>query len=153
MSMTAGTIEYPFRERHLLPMSTDAACLTRIGRVNFDQRAPSLFRFGAQLGKECRPGGICNAFGKTMIMHHPVDRQIFHTDDTEPINNLTAFLVGEVITPELDTLMDTSHNLPMLASLRRTFRQLRVFPLHFRQGLFFRPVSVFLTKRYDVPYN
>ena len=31
LNMTAWTIEYPFRERHLLTMSTGATCLTRIG--------------------------------------------------------------------------------------------------------------------------
>ena len=51
MSMTAGTIEYPFRQGHLLPMSTLTACLTRIGRIDFDELASSFFRFGVQLGK------------------------------------------------------------------------------------------------------
>ena len=92
MNMTAGTSEYALTERHLLPMSTDATCLTRTGRIDFDQGAPSFFRFGAQLGKECRPGGICNAFGKTGVMNHPGDCQIFNGNHAETVNDGTGLL-------------------------------------------------------------
>ena len=70
MNMTARTIEDAFRERHLLAMSTGTACLTRRGRIDFDQRAPSFFRFGCQLTEEGRPRGIGNAFRQTMVLHH-----------------------------------------------------------------------------------
>src|SRR6266566_1759365 len=95
MNMTAGTIEYALTERHLLPMSTLAACLTRIGRVDFGKLASSFFRFGVQLSQECRPRGVCNAFGKTMVMGHAVDREVFHADDPIGIDDFAAFLMGE----------------------------------------------------------
>ena len=61
-------------------MSTGAARLTRIGRIDFDERSASFFRFARELGKECRPRGICNALGKTMIVNHAVDLQVFDTE-------------------------------------------------------------------------
>src|SRR6266566_2254309 len=137
MSMTARTSEYTLTERHLLAMSTPAACLTRIGRIDFHQRAPSFFRFGYKLTEECRPGGICNAFRKTMIMHHPVNDEVFDTDDTKSINDRTAFLMGEVVPPEANPFMHTSDHLAMLFPPRCAFGQLRVFLLHFGKSLLF----------------
>src|SRR5260221_9343330 len=103
-----------FTERHLLPMMTPAAILTRIGWIHFDSHSSSFFRFGEQLVKKTRPRSVCNALSKTMVMHHPVDCQIFYTDDTVAINNVTAFLMGEVVTPEADALIDTCNGFTML---------------------------------------
>ena len=66
-------------------MSTPAAGLTRVGRLDFDERSASFFRFARELGKKCRPRGICNAFGKTMVVYHPIDSEVFHTDDPKAI--------------------------------------------------------------------
>ncbi len=67
-------------------MSTPAAGLTRVGRLDFDERSASFFRFARELGKKCRPRGICNAFGKTMVVFHPSDSEVFHTDDPKAIS-------------------------------------------------------------------
>src|SRR6266702_1260026 len=99
--MTARTIEHSDIQGHLLPMSTYATCLTRIGRIDFDKRSASFFRFARELSKEGRPRGICNAFGQTVMMNHSVDLQVFHTDDTETIYDLAAFLVGEVVSSQV----------------------------------------------------
>ena len=72
-----------FTERHLLPMVAPAAILRRVGRVDFDQRSASFFRFAREMIKELRPGRVTDAFGKTMIVNHPIDMQIFNTDDPE----------------------------------------------------------------------
>jgi len=55
MNMTAWTIEDADIQGHLLPMSTGAACLTRIGRIDFDELPASFFRFAGQFGEELRP--------------------------------------------------------------------------------------------------
>ena len=117
-------------ERHLLSMMASAALLRRIGRIDFDERSASFFRFARELGKEYRPRGICNALGKTMMMDHAVHLQVFHTDDAEPVNNLTAFLVGEVLPSPVDTLMDSCHDLPMLPSLWCALSKLGVLALY-----------------------
>src|SRR2546423_231949 len=137
MSRTAGTIEDPNIQGHDLSMSTPAAYLTRVGRVHFDKLPASFFRFARELSKECRPRGICNAFRKTMIVGHTVDMQVFDTDDPEPINDLTAFLVSEVVTAPSNTFMDSGHNLAMFAPLRSAFLKFGMLALHFCQGLLF----------------
>src|ERR1700694_3632815 len=123
-------------EGHLLPVVTPTAILRRVGRVDFDTRSASFFRFARQSVKKSCPRGILNAFGETMVMHHPVHVQVFDTDHTETIDDLPTFLVGEVIPSEGDTLMHTCHNLTVFASLPRTFRQLGVLTLYFGQSLF-----------------
>src|SRR6266849_1492526 len=105
MSITARTSEYALRERHRLSMSTDAAGLTRVGRIDFDQDSPSFCRFGVQMGKEGRPRGVRNAFGKTMVVHHPVDGQILNSNDAISIHDGTGVLVSEVLSTPGNTFM------------------------------------------------
>src|SRR2546425_743551 len=137
MNMTTQTIEYPFRQRHLLPMSTGATCLARVGRIDFHQLTPSFLRFGCKLTEECRPRGIRNALGKTMVVDHPVDAEVFHADDTKSSNDGMRVLMGEVLTSECYPLMHTSHGLAMLVSLGCAFGELTMLALHVCQGLFF----------------
>src|SRR5258705_9592031 len=144
--MTAGTIEYLFRQGHFFPMSTPAACLAGIGRIDFDERPASLFRFAGQLSKERRPRRIMNALGQTMVMGHAVDMQIFYTDDPVRIDDLPAFLMGEVLPSPRDTLMDSRHSLPVLPSLRCTLGKFGVLPIDFCEGF------LFLTKKARVLY-
>ncbi|HYU74721.1 MAG TPA: hypothetical protein VEL31_18785, partial [Ktedonobacteraceae bacterium] len=126
-----------FTEWHLLPMVTPAAILRCVGRIHFDSRSSSFFRFGEQFIKKSRPSRVLNAFSEAMVMNHPVDMQIFHADHAETVYNLATMLMGKVIAPELDTLMHTCHGFTVLASLRRTFCQFGMLALHFGKGLFF----------------
>ena len=135
--MTTGTIEYSLTERHLLAMSAPAASLARIGWIHSNVQSPSFFRFGVQLTEECRPRGITNTLGKTMIVYHAVDSEVFHADDPVDIDDLTAFLMGEVVSSEFDTLMHASNCLTMLATLWRAFGKLTMLTLDFGKGLFF----------------
>src|SRR5437016_6667762 len=134
--MTAQTIEYPFRKRHLLSMSTCAACLTRVGGIDFDSCSSSFFRFGEHLSKECRPRGICNAFGKTVVLGHAVDLQVFDADDPIGIDNVSTFLMGEVLPSESDPFMHPRDSLAMFAPFRGSFCKLAVFALHLSELLF-----------------
>ena len=137
MSMTAGTIEYPFREWHLLAMSTLTACLARIGRVDFHQMTASLFRFARHLREKRRPRGIGNAFGKTMVLDHPVDRQIFHSDQAVGIDNLPTFLVREVFALPCNSLMDASDGFPMVVAFWCALGKFAVLALDFGKGFLF----------------
>ncbi len=120
-------------------MPTGTACLTRIGRIDSNVQSPSFFRFGVQLTEECRPRGICYAFGKTMVVSHPVDLQVFDTDNSKLMDDLVAFLMGEVGTSERYSFVNTSNGLAMLALFRRTFCQFALLALHLCQRLFFFP--------------
>jgi hypothetical protein len=137
MGMTAGTLEDPNIQGHLLPVSTGATCLTRIGRIDFGERSASFFRFARELGKECRPRGICNAFGQTMVVNHAVHLEVFYTDDPRGIDNLTTSLMGEVLSSEANALMDAGNTLAMLASLGSPLGKFGVLTLHPGKGLFF----------------
>ncbi len=134
MNMTAWTSEYPHIERHFLPLSTPAAGLTCRGRIDFDERSASFCRFAGELGKECRPRGICNAFRETMIMGHAVDVEVFHRNHAKRVDNLTALLVGKVLPPEGDPFMHTCNGFAMLATLWRALCQLALLTLHLCQG-------------------
>ncbi len=124
-------------ERHLLPMATPATLLRCIGWVDLDQLSASTFRLARQLSKERRPRCITDRFRQTMSMNHPVHVQVFNADDTELIDNLSALLMGEVLSPPRDTLMHTSNDFAMLASLRCAFSKFGVFTLDFSKRLFF----------------
>lgn len=137
MSMTAGTSEYPFREGHLLAMPTLAACLTRIGRVDFHQVTASFFRFARQLREKRRPRGIGNAFGKTMVLDHPVDRQIFHSNQAVGLDNLATFLVREVFALPCNSLMDASDGFAMFVAFCCAFGKFAVLALDFGKGFLF----------------
>src|SRR6266699_573158 len=127
--MTAGTSEDPHIQGHLLPMSTDAACLTRIGRIDFDQLSASFFRFARELTKERRPRGVCNAFCKTMIVNHPVHVKVFDADHPKAIYDLATFLMREVLPSELDAFMHTRDHLTVLATLRGPLGKLSMLAL------------------------
>ncbi len=137
MQTATGTIEDALRERHLLAMSTGTACLRGVGRVDFESHSSSFFRFGEQLSKELRPCCIADALCQTMVMGHTVDMQVFYRNDPEAVDDLSAFLMGEIPSSESDALMHASHGLPVLASFRSPLRQFAMLALHFGKGLFF----------------
>ena len=76
---------------HELPVVAPAAILRGVGRIDFDKLASSFFRFDAQLSKEGRPRGVCNAFSQTMSMGHAVD-----VDGHHAVGQLLAGRRGEV---------------------------------------------------------
>ncbi len=84
-------------QRHFLPMMTPVALLRCISRVDLDELSASFFRFAGQVRKKGRPRRITNALCQTMIVQHPIDVQIFHTDHAEAVYNLAALLMGEVV--------------------------------------------------------
>ncbi len=137
MEKTTRTIENPFRERHLLAMSTLATGLRGVGRVNSHNGSASFFRFADHLAEKGRPRRISNAFGQTMIMHHAIDAQIFHTDQAIVSNNVMAVLMGEIASKEGDAFVYTSNDLAMFAALSRPLGQFRMPALHFGKGFLF----------------
>ncbi len=120
-------------------MVTPAAILRRVGRVHSYVVPASFCRFAGQFAEKCRPGRVVNAFCQAMIMRHPVDVQIFNRNDARTINDLAAFLVGEIVSFELDTFMDTGDNLAMFPTLRCSLGELAVFALDADKLLFFFP--------------
>jgi hypothetical protein len=135
--LTAGTLIGSFRQGHLLPVSTPAACLTGIGRIDLHELPASLFRFAGQFTEELRPGRVTNAFSQTMVVSHAVDVQVFDADDPKPVSNLPTFLMSEGITLEGDPLMHTRNHLALFGSFLGTLLKCGELALHARQVLLF----------------
>src|SRR5437016_4382557 len=135
-----------FRQGHRLPMSTPAAGLTGRGRIDSNVCPASFFRFAGQFAEKFRPTGIMNALRKTMVMGHAVDMQVFHTDDPMGIDDLAAFLMGEVVTSPCNALMHTSHGFTVLMTFWCILGKLTLLALDFGEGL------LFLTKETGVVY-
>ena len=83
-------------------MSAPATGLTRIGGIDFDQRSASFFRFARELTKEGRPRGVCNAFRQTMVMNHPIHREVFDANDPIGVDDFTALLMGKILSSPSD---------------------------------------------------
>ena len=118
-------------------MSAPATGLTRIGGIDFDQRSASFFRFARELTKEGRPRGVCNAFRQTMVMNHPIHREVFDANDPIGVDDLTALLMGKILSSPSDAFMHTGYCFAMLASSSGAFRQFGMFALYLRQRLLF----------------
>src|SRR5438270_497344 len=131
---------------HLLPMVAPAAILTRIGRIDFDKRPASFFRFARQSVKKSCPRSIGHAFRQAMMMRHALDMQVFHANDPETINDVPTLLMGEIITSEGNAFMDSCDNLAMLATLRSPFGKLSMLALDFGKGF------LFLAKKARIDY-
>jgi hypothetical protein len=116
---------------------TPAAILRSIGRVDSHVSSASFFRFAGQFAEKRRPTGVMNALGQTMVVNHPIDVEVFDTDETIGVDNTTAPLMGEVIPFEGDALMHTGNRFAMLAPLWCAFRQFGVLTLDFGQGFLF----------------
>ena len=135
--LTVGTLIGSFRQGHLLPVSTPAACLTGIGRIDLHELPASVFRFAGQFTEELRPGRVTHAFSQTMVVSHAVDVQVFDADDPKPVSNLPTFLMSEGITLEGDPLMHTRNHLALFGSFLGTLLKCGERALHARQVLLF----------------
>ena len=118
-------------------MSTSATILGGVRRVDLDELSASFFRFARQVRKEGRPCHVTDALCQTMSVQHPIDVQVFHTNDAKAINYLTRLLMGKVVSFELDPLMNTCDDCAMLATFRGALRKLGVFALCFCQCFLF----------------
>ncbi len=137
MQTTARTSEETLRKWHLVPVSTCAARLGGVGRIDFDELSASLFRFARQLGKERRPGRVRNAFGQAMVVHHAVDDEILNTDESKLVHDVARMLMGEVLPLPLRALMHPCHDLPLVVSLTGSFLHFGELTLRFCQRFLF----------------
>gem|GEM_PF-2330457 len=128
---------HAFTQRHFVPVMAPAAILRGVGRVDCDKRSASFFRFARQLVNKPCPRGVVDALSQTMIVNHAVNLQVFHADHAKTVNDLTAFLMREVIPSERYPFMHPGYHLAMLPALRRSLCQFGVRALHLRQCLLF----------------
>lgn len=117
--MAAFTLIHATVKGHLLAMPALAAILTCESWIDRRVLSASIFCFAQKLLGESRPRRVRNAFSETVVVHHPVDVQIFHADDAELIDYFTRLLMREVVPLKPNALMDARHNLAPLGSLWR----------------------------------
>ncbi len=129
---------HTLRKRHLLPVVAPATVLRCISRVDFYQVGASFCRFACQLIEKSRPRGITDAFGKAMVMHHAINGQVFHTDETVGVDDTMTFLMREVLSTEGNPLMYPRYHVAMLAPLGRTLLKFAMSALYLCQCRFFR---------------
>ena len=88
-----------------------------------------------------------NALGKTMVVGHAVDMQVFNGHDAVVIDDLAACLVGEVVPPERYAFMHAGNDFAMLPTLGRALYELAVLALHVCQRFFFFAEKAGVLKR------
>src|SRR5450432_4263505 len=69
-----------------LSMSTAGAILRRIRGVHGDLPPTGPCCLVREEVRELAPRRVVNALGKTMVMHHPVDRQVFDGDQIKGVD-------------------------------------------------------------------
>lgn len=136
--MTARTLIQATVEWHLLAMPALAAILTCVGWIDRHVLSASIFCFTRKLLGESSPCRIRDAFGEAMIVHHPIDVQIFHADDAELIDDFTRLLVRKVMPLESNALMHARHNLAPLGSCGRVLLLLAEKTLCLSERVLFR---------------
>src|SRR5690349_15854479 len=131
------TSEYPIRQSELRKQAipTPIASLRSVGRINSNEGVASLCRFATHHTEKARPGRVHYAFGKTVILAHAVDMQIFHCYQPELIYDFAAVLMREVSSFETNTLMHSGDYLAPLFTQGRTLFGLTKFLLSASQRL------------------
>ena len=119
-----------------MSVSTHGTILRSVGGVDFNQLPISTFSLIGKIVKELSPGCIRDRLGKTMIIRHLVNRQIFNGDDAELVYYFSTELVGKVRASIGYPFMDMRDNLFRFLSFWCSFLQLRELPLSFSQRLF-----------------
>ena len=137
MQTTAGTFKDTLRQGHWLPVSASAACLRCVGRVNRREHSTSFYRFVVGHGEELRPSCIRNALCKATVVNHSVDVQVFNEDSSISVNNLSGFLMGEVLTLEPNAFVNPADDLTTFEPFRSTLRFFGKFALDFCKPLLF----------------
>ena len=133
---TADTVMDALRQRFLLAVSALRAVLTCIGRVDRYHSLTSICCFVGEVGGKLRPGCIVNRLGQTVVMHHLIDREVFHRDDVKPVDDLAALLMGKIMAPIGNPFVHAAHDLAALPPLRRALRRCRELALRALQVVF-----------------
>jgi hypothetical protein len=100
-------------------MSALRAILRRVRRVHSHESPTGPCCLVGQQVCELTPGGVVDTLGKTMVMRHPVDRQVFHCDQVKLVHDAAAVLLGEVAAAPRAALVDPGHHLAPLGALQR----------------------------------
>src|SRR5665213_479012 len=110
----------------LVSMPAPTTGLTRVCGIHRHEPTTGTCCLVRQIRAELAPRGITDALGQTVMVDHPVNLQVFDTDDLEAVDDLPAVLMGEVLAPIGDPLVNPSYHLPALLPGRAAL----CFPAH-----------------------
>jgi len=85
------------------------ACTGRVGRVDKDDCAASVYSFAREFFFEVAPTAIQNTFGKVRVAHHIGDTQVFDSNPVVADDERVHLLVEEVMTGVGDVFMQALH--------------------------------------------
>jgi hypothetical protein len=83
-----------------------------------------------------------------MVLLEVLRRQIFDRNHLKTVDDAPAVLVGVILSPELDALMDPRDRFPVLAPLGTTRLKPTVLPLDAGQGAFLPPKKARVRNRF-----
>ena len=95
------------RESAHVPMAALRAILRRVRRVHSHEGSTGPCCLVGQQVCELTPGGGVDALGQTLVVHHAVDRQVFHRDQLKGVDEPAAVLVREIAPPPRTALIHT----------------------------------------------
>ena len=121
------------RQLFNLPISTPRAILRCEGRINFYYLSSSIFSFIRQALSKLSPRYITYTSVNTpkIASLYFVNTQVFNTDYSKLINNLSGFLVAKIITPISNSFVNTSNNLFSFFPFRGFLSLFKQFSLGF----------------------
>src|SRR5258706_3140542 len=77
-----------------------------------------------------------NALSQTVVVHHPIDREVFHGNDIKSVHDAAALLMGEVAPSPCAALVDASDDTPSFRALRRALLGFGEAALRFGERVF-----------------
>lgn len=135
--MTAGTMDHAITQSQIDILAATGRQFTRAPWIDLSAHSPSLFRFVRCESDQLIPRCVCNGLGEVSILEHTFNVQFLKDENAKTIDQCSAQLVSEVVSPVSDSLMDTSDNRSPVSSLNSSFRRNTEFPLRFGQRLLF----------------
>jgi len=124
------------REFFNLPVSTTAAILTCKSGVYSNQLSIGTFSLIGKILSKLSPRYISNTSidRPKIALFHLIDTQIFNTDYSKTIDNLSRFLMTKVISPVKNSFVNTTNNSFSFLSFRRFLSLFRQLSLSFSKS-------------------
>jgi hypothetical protein len=111
---------HPYAQIFLYHLPTSATALAGVAWINQYDTPASLFRFARRILYELFPRRIRYAFRQAVVFEHSPCVQVLKCKGSETIDQLPAFLVGEVRPAVRYPFVDATDNFSALHSFWRT---------------------------------
>jgi hypothetical protein len=118
-STTTGADVGAVGEGERLPMATLRAVLTRVRGIHRDILSTGPCCLLRKKVCELAPRRIMNALRETLVVRHPVDREVFNGNHITGVDDATTVLVGEVAPAPDGAFIHTSNDFAPRGAFRR----------------------------------